>query len=285
VTPRRGGSKEGSYPRGGTARSANGAISAWHRLDVELDAWRAEGRDADLWWRDDDASRDSPQLCRLVAIARETNTPVALAVIPALAEPSLADAVANAEVVTVVQHGYAHRNHAPAGARNWELGNHRPLHQSIAEIEEGRESLERRFNRRFAPMLVPPWNRIDPGIVERLPQGGFRGLSTFGPRAQATPVAGLVQCNTHVDLIAWRRDRAFIGVDAAIDRLVRSLAARRAGTVDPSEPTGLLTHHLDFPDAAWDFLADLFAHTRQHGAAKWIDVHAAFGGVTSARSA
>ncbi len=172
-----------------------------------------------------------------------------------------------------------------SGARNWELGNHRPLDQSMAELEEGRTSLERHFGRRFAPMLVPPWNRIDPGVIERLPEAGFRGLSTFGPRARSNPVAGLVQCNTHVDLIAWRRDRAFIGVDAAIDRLVLHLAARRAGIVDPSEPTGLLTHHLDLPAAAWEFLADLFAHTRQHGAATWNDVDAAFGGVTSVRSA
>jgi hypothetical protein len=263
------------------ARSAKDALSAWRRLDVELDAWRAARRQADLWCRDDDACRDSPELSRLVEIAGGTNVPVALAVIPAFAEPSLIDAVAKADVVTVVQHGYAHRNHAPAGARNWELGNHRPLHQLIAELEEGRTSLERHFGRRFAPMLVPPWNRIDPGVIGRLPEAGFRGLSTFGPRAQAAPVAGLVQCNTHVDLIAWRRDRAFIGVDAAIDRLVLHLAARREGTVDPSEPTGLLTHHLDLDAAAWRFLADLFAHTRQHGAATWIDVHAAFGKVGS----
>jgi len=277
--------KEGSLPPGGMVRCDESVTSPWRRLDVELDAWRAAGRQADLWWRDDDACRDSPQLSRLVAIAGETNTPVALAVIPALAEPSLVDALAKADVVTVVQHGYAHRNHAPLGARNWELGNHRPLHRSMAELEEGRISLERCFGRRFAPLLVPPWNRIDPAIVEQLPQRGFRGLSTFGPRAQATPVPGLVQCNTHVDPIAWRRDRAFIGVDAAIDRLVLNLAARRGGTVDPSEPTGLLTHHLDFPAAAWDFLADLLAHTRRHVAATWIDVHTAFGGVTSVRSA
>src|SRR6185436_3071370 len=143
-------------------------------------------------------------------------------------------------------------------------GNHRPVGESIAELVEGRTSLERHFGRRFAPMLVPPWNRIDPGVIERLPEAGLRGLSTFGPRAQSNPVPGLVQCNTHVDLIAWRREREFIGVDAAIDRLVLHLAARRAGAVDPSEPTGVLTHHLDLPAAAWGFLADLFAHTSQH---------------------
>ncbi len=260
-------------------------MTAWHRLAAELDLWRDAGRQADLWCRDDDACRDSPELSRLIDIAGGANIPVALAVIPALTEPSLIDVVAKADVVTVVQHGYAHRNHAPAGGRNWELGSHRPVDQSIAELEKGRSRLGRHFGRRFAPLLVPPWNRIDPGVIERLPEAGFRGLSTFGPRARSDPVAGLVQCNTHVDLIAWRRDRAFIGIDAAVDRLVLHLAARRAGTVDASEPTGLLTHHLDLDAAAWEFLAELFAHTCEHGAATWIDVHAAFGGVTSVRSA
>ena len=205
--------------------------------------------------------------------------------IPALAEQSLVDAVSKAKVATVVQHGYAHRNHAPPGARNWELGSHRPVDQSIGELELGRAALEERFGSRFAPVLVPPWNRIDPRVVERLPGAGFHGLSTFGPRSPSISTPGLVQCNTHVDLVAWRRDRAFIGVDAAVDRLVSHLAARRAGTVDPAETTGLLTHHLDFDDDAWAFLADLVACTCRHGAATWVDVHTAFGTATSARSA
>ena len=94
-----------------------------------------------------------------------------------------------------------------------------------------------------------------------------------------------MQCNTHVDLIAWRRGRAFIGVDAAIGRLVEHLKARREGTVDQAEPTGILTHHLDLDGAAWQFLGELFLRTRAHAAATWIDAHAVFGTVISARSA
>ena len=251
-------------------------MSAWQRLDAELDLWRAAGRRADLWCRDDDACRDSPALDRLLERARDTEVPVALAVIPAQVEPGLVDAVAQARFATVVQHGYAHRNHAPPGTRNWELGIHRPVTQTLAELATGRASLASRFGGRFRPVLVPPWNRIDPLVVERLPDAGFSGLSTFGPRTAAKPVSGLLQCNTHVDLIAWRRDRAFIGVAAAIDRLVVHLESRRQGAVDPAEPTGILTHHLDLDAAAWEFLADLFARTRDHGGATWLDVDAVF---------
>ena len=252
-------------------------MSAWQRLDAELDLWRAEGRRADLWCRDDDACRDSPALQRLLGIVIDAKVPVALAVIPALVEPSLVAAMEHTRFATIVQHGYAHRNHAAPGARNWELGMERPVTRSIAELATGRASLESGFGARFSRILVPPWNRIAPQVVERLPEAGFLGLSTFGPRAGLNAVPGLVQCNAHVDLIAWRRDRAFIGVDAAVDRLVHHLASRREGTVDPVEPTGILTHHLDLDPAAWEFLAALFAHTRHHGGAAWLDVASVFG--------
>jgi hypothetical protein len=260
-------------------------VSAWRRLDRELDCWDAAGRQADLWCRDDDACRDSPALARLFDVALGGNVPVALAVIPALIEPSLDDAVAKAKIATVVQHGYAHRNHAAPGARNWELGSHRPVAESIAELALGRDRLQQRFGPRFVPVLVPPWNRIDSGVIDLLPGARFLGLSTFGPRPKQNPVAGLVQCNTHIDLVAWRRDRAFIGVEPALDRVVAHLAARREGTADPAEPTGILTHHLDFDAAAWTFFEDLVARTRQHGAATWVDVRTAFDGFTSGRSA
>ena len=271
-------------------------VTGWRRLDSELDAWRERGRRVTLWLRDDDACRDSPALRRLLGVARAMEVPVALAAIPAALEASLVDAVLESEMATVVQHGFAHRNHAPPGARNWELGAHRPADATIAELQVGFGALERAFGTRFAAVLVPPWNRIDPELISRLPDAGFHGLSTYGPRPAACPAPGVAQCNTHVDLIAWRRDRAFVGAEAAIDLLVDHLYARREGRVDPPEPTGILTHHLDLDDAAWNFLTDLIARTRKHGAVAWLDVGAAFGisemtggisgvtGVTSVRS-
>jgi len=261
-------------------------LTAWLRLDQELDAWRASGRRATLWCRDDDACRDSPALQRLLGIAGPLGVPIALAAIPAALEASLVDAVGASAVASVVQHGYAHRNHAPPGARNWELGADRPVGAVLAELEEGRTRLEQNFGGRFAPVLVPPWNRIDPDVVAHLPAAGFRGLSTFGPRAAASPVPGLTVCNAHVDLVAWRRDRAFIGPDAAVDRLVEHLRARREGNADPSEPSGILTHHLDLSEAAWEFLAEIMTRTHAHDAAEWLDVRAAvFGTAAGTRSA
>jgi len=63
------------------------------------------------------------------------------------------------------------------------------------------------------------------------------------------------------------------------------LKARREGSADATEPSGILTHHLDLDAGAWEFLAELFARTREHDAAAWIDAHTAFDAVISARSA
>ena len=100
-------------------------------------------------------------------------------------------------------------------------------------------------------MLVPPWNRIAPGLVPALPEIGFTGLSTFAARRRAEPIKGLRQINTHVDLIDWKDRRKFVGQDAALAALVEALRQSRGAT---SEPVGLLSHHLAMDEGAWDFL-------------------------------
>lgn len=251
-------------------------MSDWLPLDAELAAWRDAGRRATLWLRDDDACGDAPALARLLDLTDANQVPVALAVIPAAADASLVAAVDRAPRVVVVQHGYAHRNHAPAGSRKAELGAHRPVEAILAELESGRETLARMFGPRFAPILVPPWNRIAPEVVARLRDRGFRGVSTFGTRAEACRVAGVTQCNTHVDPIAWHRGRGFVGMAAAIGQLVDHLRARREGPVDTSEPTGILTHHLVLDEDGWRFLAGLADRIRGSGAADWLRVETLF---------
>ena len=249
---------------------------AFDVLARELDAWHAQGRQATLWWRDDDAERDSPQLRQLLAIARAHGAPVAIAAIPAGADRTLAAAIADCPPASVVQHGYAHVNHAPAGERSAELGAHRSVPERVAELDRGREVLRTLFAHRFVSVLVPPWNRIAGDLVGALPEAQLRGLSCFGARATRQPAPGVVQANTHVDLIAWRRDRRFIGAAAALERLAAHLCARRDGEADASEPTGILTHHRVCDDDAFAFLDACCAFLRDHPAAAWIGVDAIY---------
>lgn len=229
-------------------------MSSWADLSDEAARWSQAGRTADLWWRDDDATDVSPALERLLAIHRDAGAPVSLAVVPAKATQALADRLAGEPGVDVLQHGYAHVNHAAGNDKKIELGAERPAMLVLGELGTGRMALERLFGARPLPVLVPPWNRIAPVLVPTLPEIGFGGLSTFGARRRTHPVKGLLEVNTHVDLIDWKGSRGFVGEAAALDALVAALAhARLSG-----EPVGVLSHHLAMDGRAWDFLRSMW---------------------------
>jgi hypothetical protein len=224
-------------------------MSSWRAVEQELAHWREAGREAVLWWRDDDAADATPALDRLLALQSAHSVPLALAVVPATATAGLAGRLASGPGIDLLQHGYAHTNHAPAGEKKAELGPERPAMIVLGELGTGWMALERLFAGRALPVLVPPWNRIAPGLVPALPEIGYRGLSTFGIRRRAAPVSGLLQVNTHIDLIDWKV-RRFAGDEAVLASFVQALAASR-GT---GEPLGLLSHHLAMDEQAWSFL-------------------------------
>jgi hypothetical protein len=242
---------------------------AWQRLAGELDRW-APG-EATFWWRDDDAIAPSPALERLLGLGSQ---PLALAVIPAEMATELAGFLAdphNACRVDVLQHGYAHHNHEPPGAKKAELGAARPPAAVREELGRGARLLAAAFGTQTLPVLVPPWNRIAEPLIDHLADDGYRGLSTQGSRrpVAASRQEGILQVNTHIDIVGWRAGRGFIGLEAAIDLALGHLSARREGRADAAEPTGLLTHHLVLEDAAFDFTAEFLARTAQHPAVQW----------------
>jgi hypothetical protein len=253
----------------------------WRALCAELDAWAECGRAATLWWRDDDAGAPGPALYRLVGLGERSGVPLTLAVIPARATPDLADQILGLSGVTVVQHGWAHTNHAGTDADGVragksELGADRPLDAVLRDLRAGAVRLSELWPTGSAPVLVPPWNRIAPTVVEALPRLGFTGLSVKGPRRAAQAAPKLAKVNVHVDIIDWKHGRGFIGTTAAVNAVVAHLAAKRLGTADADEPTGLLGHHLVQDEACWAFLEALFTLTRAHGAARWLDTATVF---------
>ncbi|WP_051249326.1 polysaccharide deacetylase family protein [Inquilinus limosus] len=245
----------------------------WTELRAELDRWAALGRRASFWWRDDDAVAPSPALDRLLALAARHGRWVALAVIPDGTGPALAERLAGTPTVAI-QHGWAHRSHAPAGEKTAELGDHRPAEAVLAELSAGRDKLQALFGDRFRPVLAPPWNRIGPQLRARLGEAGLLVLSGFGAR-DAAP--GPAQVNTHADPVDWRGGRGFAGIDRTLAPILRHLADRRVGAADPEEPTGILTHHLVHDDEGWIFLDGLFSLLSRHPAAAWPDADSLFG--------
>jgi len=253
----------------------------WDHLDAELTAWTEAGRTVALWWRDDDAVAVTAPLDRLARLSAEHGAPVTLAVIPARAEPALAPWVTARPSLCVAQHGLTHTNHAIAGEGGdsgaSEFPSSRPLAVRAADLAEGRRRMTGLFGTDVpVPMMVAPYNKVGSDLPGVLPSAGLSALSVHGPRAAWTgaPVAVV---NTHVDLLRWKPDAQFIGTDKAIRRLVDAMASRRlrrntetGADQDPTEPIGLLTHHLVHEDDLWAFLADLLPRLR-HPAVRWRD--------------
>ncbi|MCC4298876.1 polysaccharide deacetylase family protein [Aurantimonas coralicida] len=188
----------------------------------QLDAADAAGVELAFWWRDDDARGATPELARLLAQRLETGVPLALAVIPDGARPDLLDGMTPEDDIRLLLHGWCHANHAPAGEKRAEFGDHRPVAAMLEEIRRGRDRLAALADGRFLPVLVPPWNRIGPGIAARLGDAGLPGLSIFAKPASRHRV------HTHLDLMDWRAGQA---QDAAtLDRLLAAqIAARLTG--------------------------------------------------------
>jgi len=250
-------------------------MSHWNRLDEELAQWADAGLTASLWWRDDDAAAPCPELERLTSLSAACHVPVGLAVIPGRATPELAGFLKGFDHLEIMQHGFAHHNHAEAGAKKNEFPDTRERKAVLADLMSGRRLLSELGL--GAQVLVPPWNRFDQRLLPVLPGLGLRGISTFGPRERANAVPALAQVNTHVDPVNWRGDRLFLGEAPVLAQLIAHLAARRLGEVDAEEPTGLLSHHLDHDDAGWDFIARLLDLTGGHSCVKWLGVGEAFG--------
>lgn len=252
-------------------------MTDWTELSQELDAWQRSGRRASLWWRDDDAVEPTAALERLLDLARAAEVPLALAVIPVRATPGLAARLARtATPVAVLQHGFAHVNHAAHGEKKIELGAQRPRESVLEELSRGRALLDGLFGDSEGGILVPPWNRIADDLLPDLAGLGYRGLSTFGPRRAAETAEGLPQANTHVDILRWCAPRGFAGESAVLAALTAHLAARRNGTADPAEPTGILTHHLAHDDAAWAFLAAMLRRLSAHLAVGFLGAKEVF---------
>ncbi|MHB2167003.1 glycosyltransferase [Alsobacter sp. R-9] len=261
---------------GDAAREAARVDSAFDRLAAALDDMTSRARHLRLWWRDDDAVAPSAALDRLLDLSRRLSAPLALAVIPRTADEALARRLDTEGHVRVLQHGFAHANHAPAGEKKVELG-HAPLPLLEEELRTGFERLQRLFGARLLPVLVPPWNRIAPEVVQALPKLGFVGLSTFRVRDAAQPVPGLVQVNTHWDPVAWREGGGLADRVALLDALAARARLVAMGGDDPGEPFGILTHHLVQDAWTWRFLEEVMGLLRGRGRAVVEDAAGLFG--------
>jgi hypothetical protein len=209
---------------------------SWARLE---DAIGRRGG-VSFWWRDDDAALPTPALERLMRF----DVPLALAVVPQLAVPELFHLLRDS--VSVLQHGADHRNRAGPAEKKTEFPESEPDALALERLSAGAQRLKKLAGDRALPVLVPPWNRMRESLVGALSGIGFKGLSRDG---KAKPVSGLKQVNTHIDIVAWREGKHFIGEDQAL--------AAALELMELTSPVGWLTHHAVHDEAAWRFLERL----------------------------
>jgi hypothetical protein len=251
------------------------ASAQWSDLAHELDRWAQEGRIATLWWRDDDAAAPSRRLDELLALAGKVS--VALAVIPGLAGEALAARLGRpgGSPARVLQHGWRHVDHASGGKKS-EFPPSRSPEEIVGDLAKGRARLSALFGASTLAVLAPPWNRFHDAFLPLLAAGGIRAISRVNPRPTAWPAPGVFAANVHVDLVAWRGDRGFVGEAAALAGLAWHLRSRRCGGADRDEPTGILTHHLVQDEATGAFLVRLLGLTLDHPAARWLNAGEVF---------
>ncbi|OKH89740.1 polysaccharide deacetylase family protein [Thalassospira sp. TSL5-1] len=249
-------------------------MGTWDDLRTELDCWAQAGQQATMWWRDDDAVSVTPQLEEILSCERSYHVPLALAVVPGTLENDLPERLVETVDTRILQHGWRHQSHTPADRKKQELDDVRPVESVLAEVQSGFDILTTRFASRFLPVMVPPWNRIAPAVLQGLPKIGIRAVSTFGARKASQPIDGLLQVNTHIDVIDWRGTRGFVGESPCLAAMIDHLQGRRTGTYDPEETTGLLTHHLVHDAPTTTFLHDLFSF--EHPALQWQAIPGVF---------
>lgn len=240
-------------------------------LTQHLDWFAERNRKVRFWWRDDDAIEPTKALDRMLDLANRHNVDLALAVIPKTATEALAERLANEPHALVLQHGWQHKNfqRKDLGEKAAELGSRREPDELMAELSAGKTRLETLFGDKFIPAMVPPWNRIAPGVRRRLPAIGLPGLSTF--TWYHFPKENQVQ--SHVDILKWKKQVRFIGWESARLRFDLQLTRRR-NTED--EPLGLLTHHLAHDEGCFEFLDVFLEIAAHHEGADWPDVRALF---------
>jgi len=247
-------------------------VSSVEGLIAELDRWRTAGIVARFWWRDDDAISATPALERLLNVVGDR--PIAVAVVPRDADDRLATRLEMAGNVDVLQHGWAHQNHANEPP-NSEYPAGRSADQVSAEIRDGRARLLQLFGRRALPVFVPPWHGFHDGYFELLNGACLTGFSSKGARSSPY-VHELTQVNIHCVPIAWTSPPSFGDPEPFVSQLCTHLEGRRTGRFDRDEPTGVLTHHLVQDEASYAFIRDILAIIDQHPAATWASARELF---------
>ncbi len=262
-------------------RPDNAMTTVLDAMGLELGLWQRAGLVARFWVRDDDACEVTPALSRLADLATRHGIEIGLAVIPEKLQPDLIAYLCNTTTPFYpLCHGWRHANYGHPGAPA-EFGADRPLPEMLRELASAQATFSRAFP--VAPVFVPPFNRIADNVAAELAALGFAGLSCGSP-LRLQRAARLHSRTAWLPRIPYRRSMPAPGAHAQIDpvdwthRTARPLSAiaatllgelrlRRKNYIPPSEPVGILLHHLIHDATIWEASDRLLSVIRSSPAA------------------
>ena len=244
-------------------------------LKNELDEWSRTETMATIWWRDDDLHQPTAELDLILNTSEITSFKPLLGVIPLLCSQGLSASVKNFNLRIAV-HGLLHVNHNSHLDRKSEFGGARYIEDQKRDVKKAKDALTSLFGDSVLNCFIPPWNRISSELVSYLPDLGFSSISTFGDRKTEYPAPNLLQINTHVDLIDWKKSRKFIGGKSMTTQLTNCLRYKRSKELGHFEPIGLLSHHLKMNKKDWEDFETVCFILKNHTAAYLADPNELF---------
>jgi hypothetical protein len=222
------------------------------QLRSSLDRLRSEGREINLFFRDDDVDEDESSMRKLLDIFLEEAAPVNLQIIPDRLTPAAASLLLQhhrlrPDLFELNQHGWRHINHEREG-RKCEFGPSRNFDEQLADIASGMTVLEETLGAAFSLVFTPPWNRCTAQTLKALDQLGFQGYSGF---RSGEPVSGygFRDVSVTLDLHRWKNGVTMKRADEIVSELISQL--RESDTI------GIMLHHKVMDEDGFDFLSRL----------------------------
>lgn len=204
-----------------------------------------------VFFRDDDADRDLPELRTLLDLFGTNAVPLGLAVIPGTLQEEgtrLLRSAAADQPLDLHQHGWMHLNHQPTG-RKCEFGPARSYEQQYSDISHGKDRLNQAFGQLDKPMFTPPWNRCSGTTRRVLADLGFRAISTIQSDKTIGSLPGLAEVPVSIDIFEWKNGCRL--------KTPKELTHDFTGFLGRNLPIGVLLHHKVMSKDAWVLLERL----------------------------
>jgi hypothetical protein len=228
------------------------------QLRSSLDRLRSEGREINLFFRDDDVDEDEDSLRKLLGVFLENEVPVNLQIIPDRLTPAAASLLLRhqglrPDLFELNQHGWRHINHEREG-RKCEFGPGRNFDEQLADIASGMKALEEALGAAFSLVFTPPWNRCTAETLRALDRLEFQGYSGF---RSGEPVSdyGFRDVSVTLDLHCWKNGAVMKRADQIVSELIEQL--RELDTI------GIMLHHKVMDEAGFEFLSCLLEELSQ----------------------